>query len=143
FQSLATNLSSACPMQGGIYVHDRVKKTTSCVSVDPNGNPPNGPSGSAALSADGRAVAFISFATNLVPGCGGNLGKVFLRDLAHGTTECVSVATNGTVNDGIVFDGLSLSADARFVAFSSTATNLAANPDPKITHATRAWVTRS
>ncbi len=50
-----------------------------------------------ALSDDGSLVAFSSYATNLVPGdSNGNTADVFVRDLAHGTTEVVSLNQAGT-----------------------------------------------
>ena len=79
-----------------------------------------------ALSADGRYVSFSSYAWNLVPGDGNNSGDVFVRDLQTGTTTRVSVGTGGLQANGQSPLGGSLSADARYVAFFSEATNLVA-----------------
>jgi Tol biopolymer transport system component len=76
-----------------------------------------------ALSADGRFLAFASFATNLVPGDTNDTLDVFVRDLQTGTTERVSVAGNG--DEGNDFSsGASVSRDGRYVAFTSLASNL-------------------
>jgi Tol biopolymer transport system component len=84
----------------------------------------------AAISADGRFVAFSSVATNLVPGDTNSANDIFLRDTCIGVasgcapaTSRISVATSGTqANDAS--DSPSLSADGRFIAFASGASNL-------------------
>jgi archaellum component FlaF (FlaF/FlaG flagellin family) len=68
-------------------------------------------------------VAFDSEASNLVPGDTNRWGDVFVRDLRSGTTQRVSVATNGRQanSDSNI---PAISADGRYVAFDSTASNL-------------------
>ena len=80
----------------------------------------------AAMSADGRYIVFVSTASNLVPQDLGGHPQVFLRDMLNGKTSLVSVAANGSVADQGVdtASSLSISADGRFIAFSSRATNL-------------------
>src|SRR6266540_137395 len=85
--------------------------------------PANGNSVDAAVSADGRFVAFTSGATNLVRGDTNGLPDVFVRDRAAGTTELVSVAYDGAQADSDSHT-LGISADARFVLFASAASNL-------------------
>ncbi|MGH3659314.1 MAG: TolB family protein, partial [Micromonosporaceae bacterium] len=75
------------------------------------------------VSADGRYVAFTSSATNLVANDLNTVLDVFVRDRSAGTTERVSVSTNGFEGNNNSSQP-SISADGRFVAFSSTATNL-------------------
>ncbi len=106
-----------------VFVHDRQTGTTERVSVDSAGTQADGDSDSPALSADGRFVAFVSVATNLVPGDTNGRSDVFVHDRQTRRTERVSVDSAGTQADG---DSASpaLSADGRFVAFSSSATNL-------------------
>ena len=107
--------------------------TTERVSLGPNGVQGNGDSGSygsyakAALSVDGRFVAFQSFASNLVPGDTNGERDVFVRDRQTGTTERVNLGPNGV--QGNDFSGSygaipALSANGRFVAFDSSANNL-------------------
>lgn len=97
------------------------------VSVSSSGAQANGPSqslgGSPAISADGLVIAFYSLATNLVPRDMNGWTDVFVRDRAVGTTERISVASDGTEANGPSFYP-SISADGRFVAFQSTASNL-------------------
>src|SRR5437660_1771357 len=69
--------------------------TTERVSVDSAGNQADGESSSPAISADGRFVAFVSFATNLVPSDSNGRGDVFVRDRLTQTTERVSVDSAG------------------------------------------------
>src|SRR5262245_7827926 len=96
---------------------------TARVSVDSAGRQANGPSAVAAISADGRFVAFESEATNLVPGDTSGLIDIFVRDLVIGTTTRVSVDSAGRQANGSSRNP-SISADGRFVAFESEATNL-------------------
>jgi Tol biopolymer transport system component len=77
----------------------------------------------AKVSANGRYVAFDSAATNLVAG-DTNAGRdIFVRDLVGGTTERVSVDSGGTQATG-PSRSPAISADGRYVAFTSSATNL-------------------
>jgi Tol biopolymer transport system component len=108
-----------------VFVRDRQSGTTECASVDSGGVSANGASSDAAISADGRFVAFTSTATNLVPGTSIVARRVFLRDLQSGTTELVSVRIGGADADAESY-GPSLSADGRFAAFTSWLPDLAA-----------------
>ena len=85
----------------------------------------NGHSYLGSMSADGRFVAFYSEARNLVPNDNNNQTDVFVRDLATGTTELISVSTAGVQGNDVSFDP-SISADGRFVAFASEAKTLVA-----------------
>ena len=83
----------------------------------------NGPS----ISADGRFVAFVSLASTFVPGDTNGRGDLFVRDRRNGTTERVSVSSTGVQqDDGWPYFEPSISADGRFVAFASDASNLVA-----------------
>jgi Tol biopolymer transport system component len=104
-----------------VFVVQRATGSVACVSVASNGGTTNGNSLTPALSANGRFVAFLSVATNLVPGCGGT-DFIFVKDRETGIVTCDSVATGGTIPDGFS-QNPALSADGRFVAFDSTATN--------------------
>jgi hypothetical protein len=68
---------------------------------------------------------FQSDASNLVPGDTNGLSDVFVHDRVTGTTERVSVASDGTQANG-PSEGSSISADGRFVVFDSNASNLVA-----------------
>lgn len=76
------------------------------------------------ISADRRFVAFQSTATNLVStDTNGNVSDIFVRDLQSGTTELVSVNDSETQGNGSS-QRPSISADGRYVAFDSSASNL-------------------
>src|SRR3989454_679011 len=98
---------------------------TERVSVDSAGSEGNGASTGVALSADGRFVAFTSVATNLVAGDTNGVLDVFVHDRQTGMTERVSVDSAGSEANG-ASTGVALSADGRFVAFTSVAPDLVA-----------------
>jgi Tol biopolymer transport system component len=84
----------------------------------------NRESGEPSVSRTGRFIAFESRASNLVPGDTNGVHDCFVRDHGKGTTERVSVASDGGESNGACA-GPAISADGRFVAFYSTASNLA------------------
>jgi archaellum component FlaF (FlaF/FlaG flagellin family) len=98
------------------------------VSVSSNGTPGNGSSASTpAVSGDGRYVAFQSQASNLVPGDTNNVRDVFVHDRETRRTSRVSIASNGAQGNGYSYGGRSsISADGRYVTFTSAASNLVA-----------------
>lgn len=110
-----------------IFLSDRLTGIVKRVSVASNGDESNGRSFNPVISTDGRFVAFESSATNLIPYDNNNLCDIFIRDLqGTGITERVSVASNGGEANG--FSGApTISADGRFIAFSSEASNLVPN----------------
>ena len=110
-----------------VFVHDRANGTTERVSVSSNEAQTNDWSSSLApaISADGRYVAFVSDASNLVDGDTNHTFDVFVRDRVRGTTERVSLTGRGAQsNDASGFSGVAISTDGRFVAFDSRASNL-------------------
>lgn len=124
FASLATNLvADDTNWNWDVFVHDRDSGTTVRASVSTAGAQTSGQTYQAKLSADGRHVAFISDAADLVEGDTNGQQDVFLRDLDAGTTVRASVA-----NDEAQASGSSsspdLSSDGRYVAFASWASNL-------------------
>lgn len=111
---------------GFVAVGSAYGQTTSLASIATGGAQGDSSSAAATISADGRFVAFHGTATNLVPGDTNGVGDVFVRDLATGTTERVSVATGGAEADAssVFVQPAALSADGRFAAYASRATNL-------------------
>ena len=101
-----------------VFVRDRQAGTTRRVSVSSDGAPGDGRSSRAAISADGRFVAFNSVATNLAPGDTSDDFDVFVRNLQAQTTRQVSVGPGGAQGVGESFMP-AVSASGRFVAFSS------------------------
>jgi Tol biopolymer transport system component len=98
---------------------------TAC-SVIRADNQSNGASLYPPISYDGRYVAFYSLATNLVPGDTNNAGDIFIHDRVVGETTRVSVNSAGREGD-LESIWPSLSGDARYIAFTSSATNLVPN----------------
>src|SRR5262249_4136371 len=124
FKSFATNLVSGDTNNAtDVFVHDRQTGQTERVSVDSTGRESNNNSYDSILSADGRIDAINSIATNLVGGDTNNAADIFVHDRQTGQTERVSVDSAG-VQGNRDSEIPSLSADGRFVAFNSTATNL-------------------
>jgi Tol biopolymer transport system component len=117
-----------------IFVRDLQMGTTTLVSVNRFGTGSgSGESGSPpfispAISADGRYVVFSSLASDLVANDTNGTFDVFVRDLQMGTTALVSVNRFGTGSgNSASFFSPVISADGRFVAFPSLASDLVAN----------------
>jgi Tol biopolymer transport system component len=108
-----------------VFVRDRLTARTERASVSSSGAQANSHSGSVSISADGRFVAFESSASNLVPGDTNGYWDVFVRDRLTGATERVSVSSAGVQGNDRSCWWPSISADGRFVAFGSSASNLA------------------
>jgi Tol biopolymer transport system component len=124
FASLASNLVAGdANNRFDVFVRDRVAGVTELVSVDSAGVQSNDDSFLASISADGRYVAFVSSAGDLVAGDTNGAFDVFVHDRVTGATERASVASNGAQAD-FDSDSCAISADGRFVVFSSSATNL-------------------
>jgi Tol biopolymer transport system component len=103
-----------------------IAQTTERVSLDSSGAQSNALSTAASVSSDGRFVAFMSGASNLVAGDTNATYDIFVRDRATGTTERVSLDSTGAEGNGIS-RLVCLSPDGRFAAFTSAASNLVAN----------------
>jgi Tol biopolymer transport system component len=126
FLSFASNLVAGDTNEfGDVFVHDRQSGGTERVSVASDGTQANFDSGRVAVSADGRYVAFESFAWNLVAGDTINGQDIYVHDRQTGVTERVSAATDGTEPNGPSFRP-AISADGSSVAFSSEASDLVA-----------------
>lgn len=132
FASEAGNLGVTNPSGfQHVYLRNRTAKTTSLVSATTSGSPGNGDSGPAAISYDGRFVAFETGAPNL----GGftatsspftEITQIDVRDLSAKTTTLVSRASGASTakanKDGA--EDVAISRDGKTVGFESDATNL-------------------
>jgi hypothetical protein len=126
FQSAASDLV-ANDTNGvtDIFVRDLVAGTTTLVSVSTNGGPANGSSTDPVMTPDGRFVAFLSCASNLVPGDNNGIQDVFVRDRVAGTNYLVSRnATASSSSANPVMATPVITPDGRYVAFFSSAANL-------------------
>jgi hypothetical protein len=126
----AVTAPTSSPTAGGVnaaadvFVRDRLTGASRRLSVGSGGEPADGSSFEAAISADGRYVVFTSSASNLVAGDTNSATDVFLHELSTGTTRRVSLGPSGRQADGDSFSP-AVSADGRYVAFYSQASNLA------------------
>jgi hypothetical protein len=131
FSSYASNLVAGdTNEEGDVFVHDRQTSQTTRVSVDTLGNQANNRSLYPSISADGRYVSFSSIATNLLTiSYDHGWADIFVHDRQTGQTTCVSLNTlgreaNGDSGDGDGGSHSVISADGRYVTFSSTASNI-------------------
>ena len=126
FFSYATNLVNGDTNNvADVFVHDRQTGQTSRVSVASNGTQGNGDSLGPSISADGRYVAFVSSANNLVSNDINDADDIFVHDQQTGQTSRISVSSGGTQgNDDPDRPALSFSVDGRYVTFESDANNL-------------------
>jgi Tol biopolymer transport system component len=110
-----------------IFLRDVWSNTTRLVSISMSGGAANGVSRSSVMTPDGRYVAFVSAATNLVPDDTNGIPDIFVRDLQTATTTLVSVGaqnTNSARGSLASSESPAITPDGRFVVFYSTATNL-------------------
>ena len=126
FDSVASNFfANDTNGQLDVFVRDLATGSLECVSLTPSGGAGAWGANTPSISADGRFVTFESLSSNLVANDTNNVTDVFVRDRQLGTTECVSVSTNGVLGNS--WSGWSsISADGRFIAFESMASNLVA-----------------
>jgi hypothetical protein len=123
FDSTATNIGLDTNAASDVFVHDRKTGKTRRVSVRSNGLQGNGASQVPDISNSGRFVTFLSGASNLVAGDTNGTLDVFVHDRKTGKTTRVSTRSNGDQANGSSLYP-KISADGRFVAFESSATNL-------------------
>lgn len=113
-----------------VYVRDLQTGATRLVSVNLSGRASgNNTSANPMISGDGRFVVFESAADDLVEGDTNFNRDIFLRDLQTGVTRLVTINTDGNVsrNETLFLTLFGLSADGRYVLFSSGARDLADN----------------
>jgi hypothetical protein len=130
FDSYATNLvDNDTNGQIDVFVRDTLAGTTSRISVPDQSlsdNEGNGYSGLPRITSDGRFIVFESMASNLVSGDTNDKSDIFVRDTQTNETIRVSVHTNGAQGTFDSYYG-AISADGRFVAFNSQASELVDN----------------
>jgi len=121
FSSYANNVvRNDSNSRSDVFLRDRFLATSERVSVDSSGNQIEGlNSFSPSVSGDGRFVAFEVRGTSFP-----SRSDVFLRDRLLGATERINVNVRGAPSDRGVEDAISVSADGRFVAFASDATDI-------------------
>jgi WD40-like Beta Propeller Repeat len=137
YQSIASNLVPG-DTQGGcdtnndgifaenctdVFVHNRLTGANEIVSRNNSGVYGNEESSLPAISGDGRYVAFVSDASNLVVGDTNGVADIFVRDRQTGTTSRVSVSSQGVQANNLSTE-VDIRSTGRFVAFRSFASNL-------------------
>lgn len=125
FESDATNLvaDQIGERTPNIFVHDRQTGATSIISIAGDGTHGNSHSYSPTISADGRYIAFWSHASNLVAGDMNESADIFVHDRQTGLTKIASLAFDGAQANDTSWTPV-LSADGRYIAFWSSASNL-------------------
>ncbi len=93
------------------------------VSIGPNGEVANSDAYLDTISEDGRFILFHTSSNNMLSNSSSYTNRGYLHDVKTGTTELVTVNQQGLALDSYIYD-VSMSGDARFVFFSSNATNL-------------------
>lgn len=92
-------------------------------SIGQDGDAADGDSATPVLSYDGSRIVYVSSASNLTSNCGGGYQNIYMRDTVRQETTCLSVTAEGGGADNSSYQP-SISADGRYVAFRSSATNL-------------------
>lgn len=109
-----------------VFIRDRQLGTTTRVVAPVTGQQGNGFSVPYGISNDARFIAFVSDATNFVPGDGNGFRDLFVYDAQTGQITLESRSSAGLLGNERV-ESASMSADGRFIAFSSRASNLVPN----------------
>jgi Tol biopolymer transport system component len=126
FESSASDLVAGDTNNANdVFVRDVLNGTTTLVSVSTKGGVGNGTSRTPVMTPDGRYVAFVSSASNLVPGDTNSIPDIFVRDLQLGTTTLASPgaqSTGATAASGSAAPAIT--PDGSRVVFYSSATNL-------------------
>lgn len=129
FVSEASNLVTGdTNAEADIFLHDRQTGETSRISIGLGGEEADGKSKHPQISADGRHIAFASYATNLVAGDTNNRDDVFVYDRETEEIRLVSMSTAGIQGNDTSYLP-DISADGQHIAFQSAADNLVADDD--------------
>ena len=121
FENRSPNLGTVATAGGNILVKDMTTGAIVNASSSAAGVIGNSPAYGPSMSANGRYLAFETFASNLVPGAAS--GGVFVKDLQTGAIVLASSSSTGASGEG-TSGSASISDDGRYVVFTSTASNL-------------------
>jgi tricorn protease-like protein len=126
YSSNATNLVTGDTNgYGDVFLYDSTTAATTRINVGNGGTQANGTSFSPAISADGRYIAYYSYATNLVAGDTNGAADIFLYGTTTAATTRISVDGAGAQANGDSYDP-AISADGRYITYLSNASNLVA-----------------
>src|SRR5262249_7620586 len=109
-----------------VFLFDRSTKKVELISKGAAGHSANGPSDTAGVSADGRYVAFSSVSSDVLAGVSGEHSQVLLYDRVSQDFRLLTMGSDNLPGNG---DSVAptVSADGRWVAFTSEASNLVPN----------------
>ena len=124
YDSTARDLVAAATTSQQIYLYDRQTGVTALVTVNAGATVGNGSSQAPVISPDGRYIIYNSSAVNLVEGDTNNWQDIFLYDHQTARTTLVSLSSGAQLGNNNAQVRSALSADGRFVAFASNASNL-------------------
>lgn len=129
FDSIATNI---LPSGGkGIFSKNLATGAVTRVNVSTSGVVANADTSVHRISTTGRYVLFKSGATNLIDGtttpASPSNPQLYLRDTTTSATTLISKSSGGVISNGGSTEGVGVSSDGRFIAFTANATNL--HPD--------------
>jgi Tol biopolymer transport system component len=126
FESAASNLVPGDTNGlADVFLRDRALGQTTRLSLTSAGGQANGRCYGAGISDDGLTGVFVSDATNLVHADTNGVSDVFVRDRSMGATARLSLSGTGVQGNG-ASSGALVSPDGRWIAFTSTASNLVA-----------------
>lgn len=114
-----------------VFLRQVTSETTECLSLRDASLPSSSANGSSfvasrGLSASGQIAAFTSLANNLTPGDTNQTTDVYWRDLSQNNLQLVSRSQNGVSSANAASAEPAISADGRYLAYVSGATDLAA-----------------
>ncbi len=128
FVSYAAGLGNSTGKYRQIIWRDRKTGETRVISQGINGAKSDGNSFAPSISANGKSVAFESYATNLVPIDTNKVRDVFVWNYDTNTVTAVSDAPGGIEANSECFEP-AISGNGRYIAFSSSASNLTSGVD--------------
>jgi Tol biopolymer transport system component len=132
FQSDAFNLvANDSNSTTDIFLHQRDFARTIMISINSQGEQGNSTSSEPSISADGRYIAFHSYASNLVANDTNKKSDIFVYERETGTLSRVSVRSKGEQVNGPSF-GAAINENGRFIAFSSDANDLVDNDNNEV-----------
>jgi hypothetical protein len=130
FQSTATNLVIGdTNAASDIFLRDTMGATTTRVSISNTGVEGTGASTMSSVSDDGRYVAFVSLAANLIATDTDGFLDLFVRDNTNSTTKLISRTLLGALPNAAVLSSyaIGIAGNGSVAAFTSNATNLISN----------------
>ncbi|MEM9774907.1 MAG: hypothetical protein AAF902_10020 [Chloroflexota bacterium] len=132
FGSAASNLvDNDTNSVNDVFVHDQQTGEVYQVSLAFDGSQANAKSFPSSITADGSMITFFSMASNLVEGDLNDFGDVFVFDQQTRKITLVSFAHNNSMSNEHSIES-SISSDGRFIAFSSSASNLTQNDNNEV-----------